>query len=93
MRSFMNRVTATYIAMVVGRAFAVLLGLAGVWRILNNRPWGFVTVLIAWMIWKEGYREYRLAQMESSFESGSYCAKASPPPYGGKGGQSDVTRN
>ncbi len=93
MRSFMDRVTATYIAMIIGRVFAVLLGFAGLWRILNDRPWGGVTLLIAWMIWKEGYREYRLAQLESSWGEESYSAKVSPPPYGGKGGESDVTRN
>ena len=89
-RPFMSRVRATYIAMVVGRVVAVGIGLRGVWRILYGGNWGFVTVLIAWMIWKEGYREYMLARAESSWEYFDYRAKVSPPPYGGDEEESDV---
>lgn len=94
MRPFMSRVRATYVAMVVGRVVAVGIGLRGLWSIANSGNWGFVSLLIAWMIWREGYREYVLAQMESSwrFEDGDYRAKVSPPPWGGDGDDCDVTR-
>ena len=39
-------------------------------------------LLIAWMIWKEGYREYVQAQMESSWEYEDFRVRVSPPPYG-----------
>ena len=90
---FTGRVKATYYAMIVGRGFAILLGLAGIWRVMNGLSWGLVTILIAWMIWKEGYREYLMARMESMWGFDDYRAKASPPPYGGRGGQSDVGRD
>ncbi len=95
MRPFMSRVKATYTAMVVGRAVAILIGLRGIWNITHGGNWGFVTVLIAWMIWKEGYREYVVARMESVWDrmdDGIYRAKVSPPPWGGDGDDCDVTR-
>ncbi len=90
---FTGRVKATYYAMIVGRGFAILLGLIGVWRVMNGLSWGFVTILIAWMIWKEGYREYLMARMESAWGFDDYRAKSSPPPYGGRGGESDINRD
>jgi Zn-dependent protease len=90
---FAGRVKATYYAMIVGRVFAVVLGLVGAWRVLSGLNWGFVTLLIAWMIWKEGYREYLVARMETPWGCSDYRAKASPPPYGGAGGESDVNRD
>ena len=83
MRAFMSRTRATYIAMIVGRVVAVLLGLWGLHRIVNGGGWGFVTILIAWMIWREGWREYQMARMESGWWGGGWSAKVSPPPYGG----------
>jgi len=85
MRIFMNRAKATFVAMWVGRAFAVLLGLRGAWTIINGGNWGFVSILIAWMIWREGYREYQLALREEDFRRWSqddFNARVSPPPYG-----------
>lgn len=72
MTPFLTRVKATYIAMVVGRGVAILVGLSGFWRMFNGRSWGFVSLLIAWMIWREGYREYQLAVMESSWRYSDY---------------------
>ena len=84
MRAFMSRERATYIAMIVGRVVAVLLGLWGLHRIVNGTGWGFITILIAWMIWREGYREYQMARMEESVRAwGDWSARVSPPPYGG----------
>ena len=83
MRAFMSRTRATYIAMIVGRGVAILLGLWGLHRIFNGGGWGFVTILIAWMIWREGWREYQMARMESGWWGGEWSAKVSPPPYGG----------
>lgn len=85
MLNFTDRARATYIAMVVGRCVAVGIGLVGVSRIFGGRGWGFVTCLIAWMIWKEGYREYLLARQEEDFRNWSqadFNARVSPPPYG-----------
>lgn len=89
----LGRVKATYYAMIVGRGFAAVLGLIGAWRVINGLSWGFVTLLIAWMIWKEGYREYLVARMESAWSYDDCRAKASPPPYGGRGGESDINRD
>lgn len=92
MRPFMSRVRATYIAMVVGRVVAVGIGLRGFWSLVHGGNWGLVTMLIAWMIWREGYREYVQARMESSWAYSDYRAKVSPPPYGGEGDERGVDR-
>ena len=85
MRLFTTRVKATLIAMWVGRVFAILLGLKGLASIFNGGSWGFVTCLIAYMIWKEGYREYLLARQEDDvnrpWTQADFCARVSPPPY------------
>lgn len=93
MRAFMDRARATYIAMVVGRGVAILLALVGLRRVLNGGNWGFVTVLIAWMIWKEGYREYQQALAEGVWDGRwDFSARVSPPPYGGKSDETEVRR-
>lgn len=93
MRAFMDRARATYVAMIVGRVFAVLLALNAVHRIMNRGNWGFVTLLIAWMIWKEGYREYQQALREEEWGGRwDYSARVSPPPYGGDGDETEVRR-
>ena len=94
MRAFMDRARATYIAMVVGRVFAVLLALSAVHRIMNHGNWGFVTLLIAWMIWKEGYREYQQALVEEAWGGRwDYSARVSPPPYGGDSDETEIRRD
>ena len=81
-RIFTTRVKATYAAMVVGRVFAVLLALRGIYSILYRGGWGFVSLLIAWMIWREGWREYVQAAQEERWGSPwEYSARVSPPPY------------
>ena len=93
MRAFMDRARATYIAMIVGRVFAVLLALSAIHRIMNQGNWGFVTLLIAWMIWKEGYREYQQALIEESWGGRwDYSARVSPPPYGGDSDETEIRR-
>ena len=98
MRLFMTRTKATYAAMVVGRiaaaflVFGPALGVTHIWII----PIGgniVIRILIAVMIWTEGYREYQLALMESSWDYHDFRARVSPPPYGGEGDDCDVTRN
>jgi Zn-dependent protease len=84
MRAFMTRAQATFVAMWVGRAVAVLLGLRGAWTIINGGNWGFLSLLIAWMIWQEGYREYLMARQEENFRhwtQDDFNARVSPPPY------------
>lgn len=93
MRSFMSREKATYIAMIVGRGVAIFIGLRGLFSLFHGGNWGFVSMLIAWMIWKEGYREYQLARMESSWCYQDFRAHVSPPPYGGADDDCDVTRD
>ena len=95
MRQFTSRVNATFAAMVVGRAVAVLIGLRGIVAMTRGGNWGFVSVLIAWMIWQEGYREYLQVCRESGWGRAwnDWRAKVSPPPYGGDGDEYDVTRN
>ena len=84
MQAFMSRAQATLVAMWVGRVFAVLLGLRGVWSIFNGGSWGFISIMIAWMIWQEGWKEYLVARMESDFRHWTqedFNARVSPPPY------------
>ena len=92
MRAFLSRARATYIAMIVGRGVAILLGLWGLHRIVNGGGWGFVTILIAWMIWREGWREYQMARMEESTRGwgNDWSARVSPPPYGGDGDEVEI---
>ena len=82
MMIFTTRPKATFVAMWVGRAFAVLLGLSGLYSLFNGGSWAFIRIFIAYMIWKDGYREYQLALMESNWEYRDFRAKVSPPPYG-----------
>ena len=81
MMIFTTRPKATFVAMWVGRAFAVLLGLSGLYSLVNGGSWAFIRIFIAYMIWKDGYREYQLALMESNWEYHDFRAKVSPPPY------------
>ena len=84
MRAFVSRAKATFIAMWVGRVFAVLLGFRGLHSILTGGSWGFISILIAWMIWREGWREYQLALAEERFDrwtQDDFNARVSPPPY------------
>ena len=81
-RIFTTRVKATYAAMVVGRVFAVLLALRGLHSIFTGGGWGIISHLIAWMIWKEGWREYVMAVQEDRWGSPwEFSARVSPPPY------------
>ena len=94
MRAFMSRARATFVAMVVGRVFAVLLASLALYRMVRgDGAWNFVTLLIAWLVWKEGYREYRQTLAESLWEDPfSYSARVSPPPYGGKSSRTEIRR-
>ena len=89
LRFFVSRVRATYIAMVVGRVMAVLLVVLPLLGIDSIGPipiggYFFMRVLIAMMIWREGAREYKIAQVESDFRKWTqddFNARVSPPPY------------
>ena len=84
MRAFMSRPKATLVAMWVGRVFAILLGLRGLHSIFTGGGWGFITLMIAWMIWREGWREYQLALRDeawSRWTQDDFNARVSPPPY------------
>ena len=92
---FTTRAKATYAAMIVGRVFAILLGLRGLHSIVSGGGWGFISILIAWMIWREGYREYQLARMEESAYGGwkGWSARVSPPPYGGDDDEVEIRKS
>ena len=92
---FTTRAKATFYAMAVGRVVAALLGLKGLHSIFSGGSWGFITILIAWMIWREGWREYQLARLEESARSGyeSWRAHVSPPPYGGDDDDVEIRKN
>ena len=85
---FTTRTKATYIAMIVGRGFAILLALRGLHSIVTGGAWGFISILIAWMIWREGWREYQMAFMEE--RARDWSARVSPPPYGGDGDEVEI---
>ena len=89
-RAFTSRAKATYVAMIVGRVFAVLLGLRGLHSMVTGGGWGFISLLIAWMIWREGKREYEQARFEE--DRWSDFARVSPPPYGGDEDEAEVRR-
>jgi len=78
MCNFVSRARATYIAMVTGRVFAVLFAM---YSLFFAGGWMVIDLLIAWMIWQEGYREYLVAQQEERLEGWDFRAKVSPPPY------------
>lgn len=82
-RLFTSRTKATYAAMIVGRVFAVLLGLRGLHSMFTGGGWGFISLLIAWMIWREGWREYQMALAEESIGGWNrgFSARVSRPPY------------
>jgi stage IV sporulation protein FB len=86
MRAFVSRAKATYAAMMVGRCFAVLLGVRGLLSLFSGGSWGVVSILIAWMIWREGWREYQIALVEERWggpwRQEDFNARVSPPPYG-----------
>ena len=84
MCAFTTRAKATLVAMWVGRAFAILLGLRGLHSLATGGPWGFISILIAWMIWRDGWREYQMARVEEDFRNWTqddFDARVSPPPY------------
>lgn len=86
MRIFMSRSRATLVAMWVGRAFAILIGIRGLHSLFTGGSWGFISILIAWMIWREGWREYQQALAEDRWSGPwrqeDFNARVSPPPYG-----------
>ena len=66
------------------KSVAILLGLRGLHSLFTGGSWGFISILIAWMIWREGWREYRQALAEERFGGWSqddFNARVSPPPY------------
>lgn len=81
-RLFTTRLKATYAAMVVGRVVAVLLALRGLHALSTGGSWGFMSLLIAWMIWREGGREYQQTVLEEQWGGRwAYSARVSAPPY------------
>ena len=89
LRLVLSRAKATYVAMVVGRVAAALLvlgpllGINHIWIIPIGGSF-LLRALIAWMIWREGYREYQVALAEenwSRWTQADFEAKVSPPPY------------
>ncbi len=53
----------------------------------------FMRLLIAWMIWNEGRREYQQTLVEESWASRwDFSARVSPPPYGGDEDDAEVRR-
>ena len=84
MRIFFTREKATLIAMWVGRVVAIWLGLSGLNAIFGGGSWGLVRILIAYMIWREGYREYLAVREEERYRvwtQEDFEARVSPPPY------------
>ena len=97
-RAFTTRSKATWLAMVVGRVcagllvFGPMLGVTRIWII----PIGgniFMRILIAWMIWNEGWREYQQTLIEESWGAHwDFSARVSPPPYGGDEDDAEIRR-
>ena len=97
-RLFTTRTRATWLAMVVGRVCAgllllgPLLGITHIWIIPIGGNF-FMRLLIAWMIWNEGWREYQQTLVEEAWgDHWDYSARVSPPPYGGDDDEAEVRR-
>ena len=97
-RLFTTRVKATWLAMVVGRVAAGLLvlgplfGIDHIWIIPIGGRF-FMRLLIAFMIWNEGWREYQLALVEEQWGGGwDFSARVSPPPYRGEEDETEIRR-
>lgn len=97
-RAFTSRAKATWLAMIVGRVAAGLLvlgpmlGIDHVWIIPIGGNF-FMRLFIAWMIWKEGWREYQLALVEEQWGGRwDFSARVSPPPYGGDEDETEIRR-
>ncbi len=97
-RIFTSRAQATYLAMVVGRVAAVLLvvgpfvGVDHIWIIPIGGNF-LMRGLIAWMIWREGEREYRQVLAEGEWGGRwDFSARVSPPPYGGEEDETEIRR-
>ena len=95
---FESRERATWHAMAIGRVAAVALlvlpemGVKSIWFIPIGGSF-LIRALIAWMIWREGKREYLIARDRAMWSSVRYTARVSPPPYGGKEDDLDVEKN
>ena len=76
---FMGRAKATWVASRIGRFIAVLMALSVLWSWLTGRwtSWYFTRLLIAWMIYHEADREYRLALRESGY--GDFAPRGCSP--------------
>jgi len=97
-RAFTTRAKATWLAMVVGRVCAALLvfgplfGVTRIWIIPIGGNF-FMRLLIAWMIWNEGWREYHQTLAEEAWSGRwDFSARVSPPPYGGDEDDAEVRR-
>lgn len=91
LRPFMPPMRAQLFAMTAGPVLTMVFAILG-WHFAEGSAFGVVRILIAWMIWKEGYREYQLARMESSWTYQDFRAHVSPPPYGGSDDDCDVSK-
>lgn len=98
-RLFTTRARATYVAMIVGRVAAALLilgpflGVTHIWIIPIGGHF-LMRLLIAWMIWREGWREYQQALVEEQWGGRwDWSARVSPPPYGGDEDDVEVRRH
>ena len=56
-----SRPEATWIAMNVGRVFAVLLACWGIFNLLSGNIGGITSLLISWFIWQAGWQEYMMS--------------------------------
>ena len=68
-----------------------LCGIRRVWIIPIDGNF-LMRLFIAAMIWRDGWREYRLALVEESWRGRGWWGSASPPPYGGDGEDFEVRR-
>lgn len=82
---------AQLLAVTLRPVLALVLGVVGL-SCSSGEGFGVVRLLIAWMIWREGYREYQQVRLESAWPYADFRAHASPPPYGGDDQDADVTR-
>ncbi|MBQ9431422.1 MAG: site-2 protease family protein [Kiritimatiellae bacterium] len=94
---FMGRVKATWVASRIGRFIAMLMALSVLLSIFTKTwtSWYFTRLLIAWVIYQDADREYRLALREAGYygdTAPSGCSplgrvfhhREEPPPDDGK---------
>lgn len=76
-------ILARFLASPLRTIFVIALAVIG-YHLSPGGGFGLIRLLIAWMIWQEGYREYLMVKQAEDFRNWTqddFDARVSPPPY------------